>query len=95
LLADITTLNPNVMHEVGYALGKGNKFVILLAEKGQAVPANLGDLTVLTYRAKGRGWQARAAAEIAATVALYEYAATTGVSEKGRRRIVGPMKVAE
>ena len=45
MLADIATLNPNEMHEVGHALGKGNKFVILLAEKGQDVPANLGDFT--------------------------------------------------
>jgi hypothetical protein len=95
LLADITTLNPNVMHEVGYALGKGKKFIILIAEKGQAVPANLGDLTVLTYRAKGRDWQSRAAAEIAATVALYQYAATLEAPGGGSRRIVGPMKVTE
>ena len=95
MLADITTLNPNVMHEVGYALGKGNKFVILLAEKGQDVPANLGDLTVLTYRAKGRSWQARAAAEIVAAVALYRYAATIGVPGSQSRRIVGPLKVTE
>ena len=95
MLADISTLNPNVMHEVGYALGKGNKFVILIAEKGQPVPANLGDLTVLRYPAKGRDWQARAAAEIAATVALYEYAATLDEPASSRRRIVGPIKVTE
>jgi hypothetical protein len=95
MLADLTTLNPNVMHEVGYALGRGNKFIILLAEKGQALPANLGDLAVLTYRAKGRDWQQRAAGELAATVAFYRYAATVGASGSGSRRIVGPLKVAE
>jgi len=95
MLADITTLNPNVMHEVGYALGKGNKFVILLAEHGQDVPANLGDLTVLTYRAKGRRWQERAAAEIAAAVTLYRFAATIDVPRGQSRRIVGPMKVTD
>lgn len=95
MLADMTTLNPNVMHEVGYALGKGNKFVILLAEKGQAVPANLGDLAVLTYRAKGKGWQARAANEIAATVAFYQYAAIVSSPGGNPPRIVGPMKVTD
>jgi hypothetical protein len=95
MLADITTLNPNVMHEVGYALGKGNKFIILVAEKGQEVPANLGDLAVLTYRAKGRGWQGRAAGEIAAAVALYQFAAATAAPGSRSRRIVGPLKVTE
>ena len=92
MLADITMLNPNVMHEVGYALGKGNKFIILLAEQGQDVPANLGDLTVLTYRAKGRDWQSYAGAEIAAVVELYRYAASNDLPG---RRIVGPLKVTE
>jgi len=95
MLADLTTINPNVMHEVGYALGKGNKFIVLLAEAGQAVPANLGDLAVLTYRAKGRDWQARAAGELAATVALYRYVATVSTAGARNRRIIGPMKVTE
>jgi len=93
MLADITTLNPNVMHELGYALGRGDKFIVLIAEKGEPVPANLGDLTVLTYRTKGRNWQSPAVAEIAAAVALYQYAATTEVPGAASRRIVGPIKV--
>jgi len=93
MLADITTLNPNVMHELGYALGRGRMFIVLVAEKGQPVPANLGDLTVLRYQAKGRNWQRRAIAEISSAVALYQYAAAIGVPGAESRRIVGPVKV--
>jgi hypothetical protein len=45
------------MHEVGYAIGKRDKFIMLIAERHQAVPPNLADLTVLKNKAKGRGWQ--------------------------------------
>lgn len=94
MLADISTLNPNVMHEVGYAVGKGDKFIMLIAEHDQDVPPNLGDLTVLKYQAKGRGWQPIAAGEIATAVAVYRYAASIGVPAGRTRRIVGPIKVS-
>ena len=44
-------------------------------------------------KAKGRGWQPLAVGELAATVALYRYAAVIDLPGKTSRRIVGPMKV--
>lgn len=92
MLGDLTTLNVNVMHEVGYAIGKADKFIVLISESGQSVPANLGDLTVLTYKPRGKNWQARTAGELAAAVALFQYAATID-RPRSRARAVGPMKV--
>jgi hypothetical protein len=93
MLADISTLNPNVMHEVGYAIGKGDKFIMLIADQHQSVPPNLGDLTVLKYKAKGRGWQSVTVGELATAVALYRYAAVIDLPGETSRSIIGPMKV--
>jgi hypothetical protein len=85
-------MNPNVMHEVGYSLGRRDKFIVLIARKDQRVPANLGDLTVLRYSDKGPGWQRLAASEINALATIYQSAANNSSPQK-RRRLVGPMKI--
>ena len=47
-LFDISTLNPNVMMELGFAFGLG-KDVIILKKKKTKLPANLGAFDVVSY----------------------------------------------
>ena len=58
LLADLTTLNPNVIYEVGVARGLGKKVVLLCQSRDVTrVPANIGsDQLLLSYSPNERGW---------------------------------------
>lgn len=48
VIADVTSSKPNVMHEVGYAIGKG-KDPLLIVREGSDVSSNLDGLERITY----------------------------------------------
>ncbi len=93
MLADLTRLNPNVMHEVGYALGRGNMLVVPIVESGQPVPSNLSDVTVMTYERATADWQSKAAHEIAGVMNLVELTLALKNRNKRARRRVGMVKI--
>ncbi|NNK92899.1 MAG: hypothetical protein HKP41_00970 [Desulfobacterales bacterium] len=70
VLADLTSTNLNVIHEVGLAEGMG-KTVFLIAAKDETIPpSNLGDLAIVTYDRSSEGWEERETLECSTVLAL-------------------------
>jgi len=60
VLADLTTLNINVVHEIGVAEGRGKRTFLLAAKDEVIPPSNLGDLAIWHYDRAAPGWEAEA-----------------------------------
>mgnify|MGYP001818318164 CR=1 FL=1 len=70
VLADLTTTNLNVIHEVGLAEGMG-KTVFLIAAKDETIPpSNLSDLAIVTYDRSRKGWEERGILECSTVLGL-------------------------
>lgn len=95
MIADITGQNANVMHELGYALSHKHMFILAIREKGQKVPANLGDLTVVPYELKRTNWREIAVSQMIALVLAYEEAMRMVDPRLKRRRITGPLRLVD
>ena len=49
-LADISTANPNVMYEVGYAIAFAKEVILLRSSSGRKIPFDIHHRTVIEYR---------------------------------------------
>jgi hypothetical protein len=71
-LADLTRSNVNVAYEIGFAHGC-NQRILLIAEAGTTgLPANFGDLAVVTYPSGTSGWAEHDIASTAAMLGLVD-----------------------
>lgn len=50
VIADITDLNPNVMFEVGYAIGRGKQAVLICKDNVPQLPFDISHRRVFTYK---------------------------------------------
>jgi hypothetical protein len=88
-MADLTTLNPNVIYEVGVARGLEKKVILLCQGRDvRRVPANIGsDELLLSYSPRERGWPLEVILRVAAQVALMDFAGEITEDESaGARR---------
>ncbi|MEM9384999.1 MAG: hypothetical protein AAGA68_08040 [Pseudomonadota bacterium] len=70
VLADLTTSNANVLHEVGMAEGMGKPLLLILARDSQLPPCNLLDLAIVPYDRSAADWQATAISDSASVLSL-------------------------
>ena len=70
VLADLTSQNINVIHEVGLAEGMGKPVFLIVSSDEIVTPSNLGDLAIVRYDRSRRRWEDRAIRECAAILAL-------------------------
>ena len=59
VIADITDLNPNVMFEVGYAIGRGKQAVLICKDDVPQLPFDISHRRVFTYKRDkdGQGYE--------------------------------------
>jgi hypothetical protein len=70
VLAELTTLNQNVLHEIGMAEGR-DQWLFLIAEKNRVIPpSNLADLAIFEYERNQEGWEEIAITELAMMISL-------------------------
>ncbi len=70
VLADLTTLNINVIHEIGMAESM-DKTLFLIAAKDEVIPpSNLADLAIIQYDRSGTDWERREIENCAAIISL-------------------------
>jgi hypothetical protein len=70
VLAELTTLNPNVLHEIGMAEGR-DQWLFLIAEKNKVIPpSNIADLAIFEYEAEKENWEEIAISELAMMISL-------------------------
>lgn len=60
LLADLTTHNVNVIHEIGLAEGMGKTVFIIAAKDEKIIPSNLMDLAIVRYDRSKKNWEKQA-----------------------------------
>ena len=78
MLADLSTLNLNVLLEVGAGLARENMKVFLVADKNQPdVPSNIADLAVFEYNRNSKRWPEDAQQLLTAQIALAQFALAT------------------
>ncbi|MEO0421161.1 MAG: hypothetical protein AAF184_02425 [Pseudomonadota bacterium] len=70
VLADLTSANANVLHEVGMAQGMEKPLLLILARDAQLPPSNLLDLAIVAYDRSNPDWQASAIRDSAAVLSL-------------------------
>jgi hypothetical protein len=86
VLADLTTLNQNVLHEVGFAHGRDDILLLLVAEKDKVVPpSNLSNLAIFQYEKKGENWQKEAIPLLVMMIALGKLGLQMAEEKKQRR----------
>ena len=81
VLADLTSQNINVIHEVGLAEGMGKPVFLIVSSDEIVTPSNLGDLAIVRYDRSRRRWEDRAISECAAILALGKF----GLELKAKR----------
>lgn len=70
VLAELTTLNQNVLHEIGMAEGH-DQWLFLIAEKDKVKPpSNIADLAIFQYEREGKDWEQKAIDELAMLISL-------------------------
>lgn len=70
VLAELTTLNKNVLHEIGMAEGR-DQWLFLIAEKDKVKPpSNIADLAIFQYEREGKDWEQKAIDELAMMISL-------------------------
>jgi hypothetical protein len=70
VLADLTTANLNVIHEVGLAEGMGKTVFLIVAKDETIPPSNLRDLSIVTYDRSRDGWEQREIIECSTILGL-------------------------
>ncbi|MDM0001799.1 hypothetical protein QTI24_24540 [Variovorax sp. J22P240] len=65
VLAELGSLNPNVMNEVGLAHGTNRPTFLIMRAQRRPPPSNLADLPILEYSDQAAGWQAAAVPTLA------------------------------
>lgn len=70
VLADLTTSNLNVIHEVGLAEGMGKTVFLIVARDETLPPSNLSDLAIVTYDRSNEGWEEREILECSTVLGL-------------------------
>lgn len=74
VLADLTTQNINVIHEVGLAEGMGKPVALITAIDDAMPPSNIADLAIIKYDRSEPGWEAQAIQTCATMIALSQVA---------------------
>jgi hypothetical protein len=81
LLADLSTMNLNVLYEVGVAHGQ-NKNAILLSEKRNIeFPSNLGEFRVMLYDTTADNWEKEAIFQIKGRILAIQAAVTEKIQK--------------
>ena len=79
VLADLTTLNINVVHEIGLAEGM-DKTTFLMAASGEVIPpSNLADLAIVRYHRPNHTWDASQIQEMSTVLSLGRLGAEMGL----------------
>lgn len=81
VLAELTTLNKNVLHEIGMAEGR-DQWLFLIAEKDKVKPpSNIADLAIFEYERGEKGWEQKAIDELALMISLGKLGAEMSETE--------------
>lgn len=74
VLADLTTQNINVIHEVGLAEGMGKPVSLITAADDTMPPSNIADLAIIKYDRTEPDWEEEAIKTCATIIALSQVA---------------------
>jgi len=59
VFAELSTLNPNVMNEIGFAHGANRHTFLVMRRRAAEPPSNIAQLPIFQYSDKGEEWQRR------------------------------------
>lgn len=86
VLADLTTQNINVIHEVGLADGLGRPTFLITAADDAMPPSNIADRAIMSYDRSDDGWEERESMSCAMLILASLVAIQEGLSEGVEQR---------